>query len=146
MKNKYVWLRGVTWFVCVYHASLGVVLNCPVPWIEWMSSHLLGATKMPDDSVLFLARMLGTYLLAFGLVAGLAAWDPIKNRAFLSVVVILIVVRSLQRMLQASDLEQTLGVSAGANWRMVVVPLFFAAVLLYFRFRIAGDMKAATAT
>ena len=142
MENKYILLRSVTWFVCIYHFLLGVVLNCPVPWIEWTASHLLGATKMPDPSALFLARMLGGYLMAFGLIAGLAAWDPIKNRSNLSVVVILTMFRSLQRVLQADDLEQTLGITPRSNWTMIVVPLAFAAILLYFRYRIYVDMKA----
>jgi len=140
MENKYLVLRGVTWFVAVYHVALGVVLNCPVPWIDWTACHLLGATKLPDASALFLARMLGCYLAAFGLAAGLAAWDPVKNRAILSVVVILTVLRSIQRVLQASDLEQTLGIAPRSNWTMVAVPLVFAAILLYFRWRVYRDM------
>jgi hypothetical protein len=143
MRNEdYFLLRGVTWFVCVYHVVLGIVMNCPVGWIEWTVSLLLGATKMPDASALFLARMLGTYVLMIGIAAGLAAWDPIKNRAMLSVLVILTVLRSVQRLLQASDLEVALGVAAKSNWTMVAVSMGFAATLAYFRYRIYMDMRS----
>ena len=119
-EKKYFWLRGVVWFVCLYHAALGVVLNSPVAWIEGGTASLLGATRMPDVSALFLARMLGTYLIAIAIAAGLAAWDPIKNRAILSILAILTALRCLQRVLQASDLEQTLGIAiqlADEGWR-----------------------------
>lgn len=145
-EKKYFWLRGVTWFVCIYHVVLGLVMNCPVAWIERAAALMVGATKMPDASALFLARMLGTYLLMFGVAAGLAAWDPIKNRAILSILAILTVLRSLQRVLQASDLEQTLGIAARSNWMTVVATFVFAALLAYFRYRIYFDMRSEPAT
>jgi hypothetical protein len=136
-------LRVVTWVICVYHVFIGVVLNGPVPWIQWVSTTVLGATRLPDPSALFLARMLGTFALVFGLSMGLAAYDPIKNRALLSLGAILVGLRGVQRLFQAGDLESALGISAGKNWTTVLLILFFAAALGLFRYKVYREMHDA---
>ncbi len=140
MQNKHAVLRGVVWLVCLYHILLGITLNCPVNCITWVATNALGATKMPDASALFLARMLGSYLIVFGIGMGLAAWDPIKNRALLTVGAILVVLRTLQRVVQVDDLRDAVGISTGGNWTTVIVLLVFAFVLAYFRYCVYQDM------
>ena len=140
MQKKFLVLRGVVWLVCVYHVLLGVALNSPVSCITWVATHLLGATKMPDASALFLARMLGTYLIVFGIGMGLAAWNPVKNRALLSLGAILVVLRVVQRLVQVGDLQQAIGISTVGNWTTVVVLFAFAAVLAFFRYCVYQQM------
>ena len=142
MQKKYVCLKAVVWVIGVYHVALGIILNGPADLISSTMSHCLGATKMPDASVWFSARMLGTYMLVFGIGMGIAAWNPIKNRAILTVGVILASCRALQRLVQADDLNQALGVSAAANWTTIAVLMVFAGVLAFFRFKLWQDMKA----
>ena len=88
---------------------------------------------MPDSSALFLARMLGGYMLCFGVGMGLAAWDPVKNRSILSLGAGLVVLRSIQRIVQADTLQETLGLSSQANWTAIVILLVFAVFLVAFR-------------
>jgi hypothetical protein len=141
--KKHLVLRGVVWLVCLHHLVLGIVLNCPVESIRWTTQALLGATKLPDASALFLARMLGTYMIVLGIGMGLAAWDPVKNRALLSLGAILVALRGLQRLVQADDLQSALGISSGSNWTTVLIILAFGAVLAFFRFRVYQDMHRA---
>lgn len=140
MKKKHLVLRGVVWLVCLYHILLGITLNCPVKCITWVATNTLCATKMPDASALFLARMLGTYLIVFGIAMGLAAWNPIKNRALLTIGAILVVLRTLQRLVQVDDLQDAIGISSGGNWTTVVVLLAFAGVLAFFRYCVYREM------
>lgn len=140
MQKKYVVLRGVVWLVCLYHILLGITLNCPVKCITWVATNALGATKMPDGSALFLARMLGTYLIVFGIGMGLAAWNPVKNRALLTLGAILVVLRTLQRLVQVGDLQEAIGISTGSNWATVAVLLAFAAALAFFRYCVYQQM------
>ncbi|OVE75560.1 hypothetical protein BVX97_04015 [bacterium E08(2017)] len=141
MNKKYLGFRAVVWVVAVYHVLLGITLSCPVPVIEVVTKGVLGATKMPDASSLFLARMAGAYLLVFGIGIGLAAYDPIKNRALLSLGAIVVVLRVLQRAFQLGDLQMALGISTGTNWITVGVMMSLAIVLLVFRFKLLSDMK-----
>ena len=146
MENRYPLLRALVWFVCLYHLFLGIMLNCPVDSIDWVASRVLGATKMPDVSALFLARMLGTYLIVFGIGMGLAAWNPVKNRALLSLGAILVVARATQRVFQANDLQQTLGISTGVNWATIVILVMIGVVLVLFRVKLYQDMRRGQAS
>lgn len=142
MQKKYMSLKAFVWLVCVYHVALGIVLNAPIRLLSSTLTHCLGATKMPDASALFSARMLGTYMFVFGVGMGIAAWNPVKNRALLTVGVILISCRALQRLVQANDLNQALGVSASTNWSTIAVLMVFAGVLAVFRLKLWQDMKS----
>jgi hypothetical protein len=142
MQRQYTCLKAVVWLVCVYHVTLGIVLNAPVGIISSTLTQCLGATKMPDASSLFAARMLGTYMLVFGIGMGIAAWNPVKNRALLTVGVLLVTGRALQRLYQADDLYQALGVSPAANWATIAVLMGIAGALAFFRFKLWQALKA----
>ncbi len=140
MERKYLVLRGVVWTVCIYHVLLGVALNAPVGLITWVATNVLGATRMPDASALFLARMLGTYLIVFGVAMGVVAFNPIKNRALLTLSAILVVLRAIQRVVQSGDLDQALGISAASNYTTIAILILIAAALAFFRFQIYREM------
>ncbi len=146
MQKKYLVLRSVVWLMCLYHVVVGIVLNCPVDVISFAMTHLMGATKIPDSSALFPARMLGTYMIVFGLGLGAAAWNPVKNRAILTVGVVLVLLRAAQRLLQAQDLSQALGVSSRTNWTAILILILFAATLAFFRFKLYRDRAMEPAT
>ncbi len=129
----------------VYHLLLGIVLNCPVEVISWVAVNLLGASHLPDATALFPARMLGTYMIVFGLGMALVAWDPVKNRALLSLGAILVIARSLQRIFQADDLQIALGVPPQANWGTIVALLVIAMLLIVFRINLHRDLKGRVA-
>ena len=141
MNKDYRFFRVVVALVCLYHLFLGIVLNSPVDVISWVAINLLGATHLPDATALFPARMLGTYLIVFGLGMGLVAWDPVKNRALLSLGAILVVMRILQRVLQADDLQVALGITSQASWGTVIGLLLIVIVLVVFRLLLLRDMK-----
>lgn len=143
MQKNYFFLRGVTWFISVFHVIFGVVLNASPKTIVWFLTNVLGATKMPEASVLFLARALGTYMIVFGIGMGIAAWNPIKNRALLTVGAILVGLRAIQRIIQAADLEQMLGITSGKNLLTIGILFALAAILVVFRMKLYQDMKNA---
>jgi hypothetical protein len=82
-------------------------------------------------------------MIAFGIGMGIAAWNPIKNRALLTVGAILVGLRAIQRIIQAADLEQMLGISSGKNLLTIGILFVLAAILIYFRMKLYQDMKNA---
>jgi len=139
MKNQFVFFRIVVWAICIYHLTLGILFNCSLETINWALTDILGATKTPDSSTLLLIRMLGGYMIFFGAGMALTAWNPVKNRSFLSLGAGLVVLRSIQRIIQSDDLNQTLGLSSQVNWIAIAILLVFAALLLTFRFALYKD-------
>ena len=109
MGGKYVLPRGILWMMCVYHVIVGIALNCPTEWVIWVAEHGFSMRKLPEESSIHIARMLGAYMIAFGVALGTAAWDPFKNRAILTIGVILAVTRCVQRFVTGAELEEALG-------------------------------------
>jgi len=140
--NKtYLPFRALVGVMSAYHVALGIVISGPPEPILALAGALLGATGTLEPATLFVARMLGAYMLVFGLGMGLAAWDPIKNRALLSLGAILTVFRAVERLLLAEDLELALNVAPGRNWATIAILAGFAVALGLFRWVLYRDMR-----
>ncbi len=141
MAKKFMAFRIIAGVICLYHVALGIVLNCPGDVIQWAVSNCMGATKLPDASSLFVAKMLGAYMIFFGLGMGLVAWNPIKNRSILTIGALLVIFRSIHRIIQADLLMESLGISTQSNWTTIIILIIFSVALLAFRFLLLADSK-----
>ena len=144
MKHKYPVFRSILWIICIYHVAIGVILNLPTDQLKHLLEIVFGTTKPLATQTLFIVPILGIYMLIFGIGMGLAAWDPIKNRALLTCGAILIGIRALQRLLQADYLEEAFGIASERNWIMAIILAGFAVVIITFRIKLFAKMKKAT--
>jgi hypothetical protein len=142
----YTVLRVIAWCVCIYQVVLGIALNLPGSAVAAVAESVFGISKMPGEPTLIVARMLGAYMVAIGIGMGLAAWNPVKNRAFLSVGAILLGLRVVQRLVSFGDLQQVLGIAGSRNLTMIVVLAAFTACVIAFRLLLSRDMRADGAT
>lgn len=141
MKNQYTALRGLLWFVCIYHVAIGVIAFMPIPVVRESAQALLGLT-LPETPALYqVVKSLGVYAFAFGVMMGVAAWDPVKNRALITVGVVLFVLRILQRLTNLDELEQSFGVSAARNLGTVGVVAAIGIALGWLRLQVYRDMR-----
>lgn len=136
MKQKFMALRITVGVVAVYHLATGLILNAPAGFLSAALTRWLGATRTPDPETLFPIRMLGTYMLVFGVAMALTAWNPVKNRALLTVGAILAVLRALQRLCESRDLGLALGIADSMNAMTMVLLLVFAVALVGFRLQV----------
>jgi hypothetical protein len=141
MKHQYPIFRSILWIICIYHVAIAVILNLPADQLKHLLEIVFGTSKPLSTQALFIVRILGIYMLIFGIGMGLAAWNPIKNRALLSCGAILIGIRALQRLLQADYLEEAFGVASERNWIMALILAGFAVVILAFRIKLFAKMK-----
>ena len=139
--KKYLFFRGVVWFISIYNVLLGIIFNCPEGIIVSFTKMVLGYDGMPGTAMMFTIRLLGVYMIFFGAAMGLAAWNPVKNRAVLTVGSIFLVLRALQRVVQASQLELAFGITAQRNWIFIAMLMGFAIVVLTFRIKLYLEMK-----
>lgn len=144
MKHIYPVFRSILWIICIYHVAIGVILNLPADQLKHLLEIVFGTTKNLTSQALFIVRILGIYMLIFGIGMGLAAWDPIKNRALLSCGAILIAIRALQRLLQADYLAEAFGIASERNWIMAIILAGFAVVIIAFRIKLFAKMKKVT--
>jgi hypothetical protein len=145
MNNKYTALRGLLWFICLYHVFLGICANLPAPQVQAVGAALFGL-HLPDNPALFqLLKPFGVYVTVFGVMMGVAAWNPVKNRALITVGVVLFALRLLQRLTDLDGVQQNLGVASGRNWATIATVAAFTLLLATLRWKLYRDMHAPAA-
>ncbi len=145
--SRWVWFRnGVLWTVCGYHLAVGLLLSGPQSWVEATAARAFGVTRLPGMSSLPVARMLGAYMVAFGLMIGLAALDPVRRRGFLTLAAALVLARSVERLATAAQLEELLGIEGSRNWVSIGVLLAFAAALTAISWQLRRQAGPPTST
>lgn len=141
MKSPYHLLRGLLWLICVYHVTIGVAAFLPPATVKATALAILGL-NLPDEPALYqVIKSFGVYAGVFGVMMGLAAYDPVKNRAMITVGVILFAVRIGQRLAALDALERDFGVSAGRNVGTVAFVAGLGLALAWFRWRLWRDMR-----
>ncbi|MCD4781984.1 MAG: hypothetical protein K8S27_15765 [Candidatus Omnitrophica bacterium] len=139
--NRHLFFRGVVWFICGYNILLGIIFNCPQSVVVGFTRIVFQYDGTPGTALMFTIKLLGAYMIFFGAAMGLAAWNPVKNRAVLTVGSIFLVLRALQRAVQASQLESAFGITAQRNWVFIAMLMGFAIVVLAFRIKLYLEMK-----
>jgi hypothetical protein len=141
MKTSYRGIRGLLWLICVYHVMIGVIAFMPPEVVRGSARVLLGLA-LPETPALYqVVKSLGVYALVFGVMMGVAAWDPIKNRALISVGVVLFALRIFQRLMNLDALEESFSVSTARNLGTAGVVAVIGGALAWLRWRIYQDMR-----
>jgi hypothetical protein len=143
MKNSALGLLKLCmWGVCIFHILVGLALNLDIGIKEWVGSGLYGATVDWNDSqFVYILKPLGAFMIALGLMAGIAARDPLGNRAIVTGFVILFCLRAIQRVVFMSEIQTAFSVSSTHSLATMVVMFLMAAVLVYL-LRAAGAPTA----
>ena len=139
--NKYLFFRAVVWFICIYNVLLGIIFNCPESIVINFTKTVLSYDGTTSTAMMFTVKLLGVYMIFFGAAMGLAAWNPVKNRAILTVGAIFLVLRALQRVLQADQLQTAFGITPERNWMFIGLLVFFAVAVLVFRLKLQAELK-----
>ena len=136
-------LRAVLWLVCLYSVGVGLLLNGPDSGAAFLAEALLDFDQAIEPPLRFAGRMLGAYMIFFGLAVGLAAWNPQKNRAVLTLVSLFLVIRILQRLVYATQLESAFGISPGKNGTYIAVMALLTVLLVSYRWLIHRERHPA---
>lgn len=141
MKTQHIALRGLLWFICVYHVACGLAAMIWPQQIPAIAATLAGMKINPVPEFVYLAKPFGVYAAVFGVMMGVAAWNPVKNRALITIGVVLFGLRILQRVLALNEVEQLFGVSHARSVQTIVIVAALGAALAWFRFRLYVEMR-----
>ena len=108
--------------------------------MQWVADHILGLQVRYNPQLFYIAKPFGVYVLCFGLLLLLAAWNPVKNRAVVTVAAILFLARACQRLLLAHEFEALFGVTARRNALYIIIVTALAGVLLILRLNLYYQM------
>ena len=135
--------KALTWFIAVYHILLGGVLIVSGDLSIRIASLAHGWTIEGSPELGIAGEIVGCYVIAFGLMLAVAAIDPVKYRAFISVGIALIALRLLQRVVFADKVMATFDVAAGRYWGTFVWVLLLGVLLAVFRRQLGRAQAAA---
>jgi hypothetical protein len=117
--------------VCAFHVFVGLSLNLDLGLKEWVGSSLYNATvDWSDGQFLYIMKPLGAFMIALGIMAAMAARNPLGHRSIIIGFAILFTMRGLQRLLYMSEIESVFAIPASRSMVQMVVMLSLAAGLL----------------
>lgn len=140
--RRHLALRGLLWFICLYHVACGLAAILSPDQIPTIAEKLAGMKVTASPEFLYLAKPFGVYAAAFGVMMGVAAWNPIKNRALISVGIVLFALRIVQRLTSMGEVEQLFGVSPARSLQTVAIVAVLGLALAWLRYRLYREMRA----
>jgi len=130
MKNNV--FKLVTGIAGAYHVLLAAIaLLFPIEVTSKVFTLALGVNIAPNPQLEFIGKYVGVYLLAFGLMLLILAYNPVKYRSFAYPALALFGIRFLNRIFFFSALSSTFGMTVSRNLiGSALIFLFFIGILL----------------
>lgn len=129
MKSKtVVALQLLLLLIGVFNATLGVGLNVS-PDFPQLVARYYGATVEFTPALLYLVKPIGAFMLVVGVMAIAAARDPFRHGAIVYGIVLLFVVRGIQRFVFQDEIAVSVGIEASRNFGNGVFFLLLGATL-----------------
>ncbi len=115
MKSKtVVALQILLFLIGVFNATVGVGLNVS-PDFPQLVARYYGATVEFTPALLYLVKPIGAFMLVVGVMAIAAARDPFRHGAIVYGLVLLFVVRGLQRFVFQDEIAVSVGIETSRN-------------------------------
>jgi len=128
-------------FVGLYHIMLGFLLLFSGEMAIKAAKSMAGMTIVASPQFGVIGEILACYFIAFGLMMGLAAWNPIKNRSLITIGLVLFVLRLLQRLVFADKTMEVFQIPSTRYWAAFVIVLIISVILGFFRIMIYKETK-----
>jgi len=129
--SNVAWLSRFLWIVCAFHVLVGLSLNVDLGLREWVGSSLYNAqVDWSDGQFAYIMKPLGAFMIALGVMAAMAARDPLGNRPIIIGFAVLFTMRGLQRLLFMDEIERVFAIPSSRSLVQMVVMLSLAVVLV----------------
>jgi len=138
--SNVAWLSRFLWIVCAFHVLVGLSLNVDLGLKEWVGGTLYNAqVDWSDGQFAYIMKPLGAFMIALGVMAAMAARDPLGNRPIILGFAVLFTMRGLQRLLFMNEIESVFAIpSSRSLFQMVVMLSLALALVLLLRAASAG--------
>jgi len=138
--SNVAWLSRFLWIVCAFHVLVGLSLNVDLGLKEWVGGTLYNAqVDWSDGQFAYIMKPLGAFMIALGVMAAMAARDPLGNRPIILGFAVLFTMRGLQRLFFMNEIESVFAIPSSRSLLQMVVMLSLAlALVLLLRAASAG--------
>ena len=123
MSNPKVrWLSLFMWIVCAFHILVGLSLNLDLGLREWVAGTLYSAhVDWSDGQFVYILKPLGAFMIALGIMAAIAARDPLGNRSIIFGFSVLFTLRGLQRLLFMDEIQRVFSIASSRSLLQMVL-------------------------
>ena len=135
-------LKILLWFIAAFHLIVGMGLNVSPEFPQLMAQYY-GAQVNWTPEFLYIVKPIGAFMFALGVMAALAARDPLSNVSVVYGFVVLFAFRGLQRLIFQSEIESAVAIASGRNFTAAIFFLLMGAALLVI-LRFAGKQADTT--
>ena len=131
MKWQITALKVLLVMICVVNLTLGVLAFTSKPLILKAIDTIYGVqlTEIAEHTN-YIIKMLGCFLIAISVMAGLAARDPLQNKIVIYGNSIWLALRGIQRITYVERFHQDWGIPYVNLWGQVII-VFAYAIALY---------------
>jgi heme A synthase len=115
---------------------VGLSLNLDIGLKEWVGSGLYNAqVDWSQPQFVYILKPLGAFMFILGVMAAIAARNPLRNKLMVYGFVLLWLIRSLQRLIFWGEIQDAFAISSGSMISGTIFVFLSGAlllVLLYF--------------
>jgi len=119
--SRHTGIKILAGFMGVYHILMGVLGIASGSLAAWGAHTLWHANVTVDPQFTYLAKFLGAYVVAFGIVLLFIAKDPVRYGALVYPAVVLAILRIGERLVFASDLKAAFGIGMDRTIGTIIV-------------------------
>ena len=113
--------------MCAFHVLVGLSLNVDLGLKEWVGSSLYNAqVDWSDGQFNYIMKPLGAFMIALGVMAAMAARNPLGHRSIIIGFAVLFTMRGLQRLLYMREIESVFAIPSSRSMVQMVVMLVLA--------------------
>ncbi len=122
-------LQAFMCLICATHVIIGISVNTSSTLTRVITS-VYGAHVDWTSQFVYILKPLGAFIFVFGLLAAVAAINPLKYRAIVYGFVILFVIWALQRLIFTEEIYEAFAIDPARNM-IIMVFIFALAVSLF---------------
>lgn len=122
-------LQILLWGICAFNVIIGLGLNLSPDFPQVVASYY-GAEVEWTPTFMYIIKPLGAFMITVGLLAGIAARDPLQHVGIVYAVALLFLMRGLQRFVFMDEIANAVHIELGRNAVNGVFFIALAAVLV----------------
>ena len=120
-------LQVLLWGICAFNVIIGIGLNVSPEFPQIVAGYY-GAEVSWTPAFMYIIKPLGVFMITVGILAGVAARNPLEHSAIIYSIAILFLLRGLQRLVFLDEIATAVNIEAARN---IGNAIFFFALAIF---------------
>ena len=130
MKSKsHLALQILLWCICAFNVGIGFGLNISADFPQLVAGYY-GAEVAWTPAFLYIIKPLGAFMIAIGVLVGVAARNPLEHAAIIYSVALLFFLRGLQRLVFLEEIIAAVNIDTARNIGNAIFFMALAVILV----------------